>query len=260
MCVINGQYVSREEYIRIKEMQKEWKDYEHFNIAVNHGYAYGNTTVLRATADKSDFEILQMEWGFIPSHLLNRDEAAAYRRQYMTLNARGEEMLQPRKTYRDAALNRRCLILSSGYSESRHIYRFKKNGERLKTPDTYPYKIKIAGAPYFYMAGIWNPWTDRETGETVNTVAMVTAPANDLLKQIHNSMKRMPVILNDIQAYEWIFDDLTEEQITKLAGTRVSSRDLDYFTIAKEFRKAGDMDMPFEYNGLPPVDEALIMD
>ena len=31
------------------------------------------------------------------------------------------------------------------------------------------------------------------------------------MQQVHNTKKRMPTILNDDLAYEWIFGDLTEE-------------------------------------------------
>ncbi len=49
--------------------------------------------------------------------------------------------------------------------------------------------------PEFYMAGIYNPWTDQDTKITTNIFAIVTTEANTLMKQIHNSKERMPTIL-----------------------------------------------------------------
>ena len=39
------------------------------------------------------------------------------------------------------------------------------------------------------MAGIWQPWTDRETGEYVETFAIVPIKASKLMEQIHNTKK-----------------------------------------------------------------------
>ncbi|MEO6844404.1 MAG: hypothetical protein ABI184_04465 [Ginsengibacter sp.] len=41
------------------------------------------------------------------------------------------------------------------------------------------------------MAGIYNTWTDQETGETVDTFAIVTPRANSLMQQVYRSKKRM---------------------------------------------------------------------
>jgi hypothetical protein len=39
-----------------------------------------------------------------------------------------------------------------------------------------------------------NTWTDRDTGETKDTVAIITTKANKLMEQVHNSKMRMPVV------------------------------------------------------------------
>jgi putative SOS response-associated peptidase YedK len=44
------------------------------------------------------------------------------------------------------------------------------------------------------MAGIWQPWTDKATGEYVETFSIVTTKANKLMEQVHNSKTRMPTI------------------------------------------------------------------
>jgi len=70
------------------------------------------------------------------------------------------------------------------------------------------------------MAGIWQPWTDKETGEYVESFAIVTTKANQLMGQTHNTKKRMPAILNDDLAYEWLLGDLGEDRIFEIAGTQ----------------------------------------
>jgi len=93
----------------------------------------------------------------------------------LTLNAMSEEMLLPKKIYREAALSRRCLVLSSGFFEWRHLFPIgKKTGKPLKTAVKYPYHIGVKDHPYFFIAGVWQPWKDIETGEYVETFSVVT--------------------------------------------------------------------------------------
>ncbi|HEY5463866.1 MAG TPA: SOS response-associated peptidase family protein [Hanamia sp.] len=169
----------------------------------------------------------------------------------LTLNAMSEEMLLPKKMYRDAALKRRCLVLSSGFYEWRHVFTVgKKTGKPLKTAIKYPYHIGVKDREYFFMAGIWQPWKDTETGEYVETFSIVTTAANKLMEQIHNSKKRMPTILTEDLAWEWIFDDLDEERISEIARYQFPSEQMEACTISKDFRSALDPKEPVVYGDL----------
>lgn len=72
------------------------------------------------------------------------------------------------------------------------------------------------------MAGVWQPWTDKETGETFDTFAIVTTEANELMSLVHNKKKRMPTILTDEAAKEWMKPNLDEKQIQELATSQES--------------------------------------
>ena len=99
--------------------------------------------------------------------------------------------------FRDAALKRRCLIPASYFFEWRH---FKAPEE--KKPVTYPYTIGVKDQEYFYIAGIWQHWIDKSTGERIETVALITTAANTVMSQIHNTKNRMPTILPEELAYD----------------------------------------------------------
>jgi putative SOS response-associated peptidase YedK len=73
----------------------------------------------------------------------------------------------------------------------------KKTGLPLKTAIKYPYFINLPEKEYFYMAGIWTSWTDKNTGDYVESFSIVTTKANQLMEQVHNAKKRMPTILNE---------------------------------------------------------------
>ncbi|RTZ46294.1 hypothetical protein EJ377_18080 [Chryseobacterium arthrosphaerae] len=57
--------------------------------------------------------------------------------------------------FRKAALQRRCLILSSEFYEWRHLYRLnKRTNQPLKTADKYPYHIGLKTRIIFYCCNL----------------------------------------------------------------------------------------------------------
>ena len=52
------------------------------------------------------------------------------------------------------------------------------------------------------LAGLWDRWTDPETSEVVDSCAIVTTEANELLKTVPHD--RSPVILSVDAAHEWL--------------------------------------------------------
>ncbi len=265
MCYYNGQKVTRVEYIRLKQLEKAIANYDFLQKDLQIGFDYGLNAVLKRQPDIEDFDIVQMEWGFIPANIRTRDDLKRMREGYkdyngqfrppiITLNAVSEELLFPNKTYRDAGLNRRCLVLSSGFFEWRHVYPVnKKTGQPLKTATKYPYHITLKEKQYFYMAGVWQPWTDNLTGEYVESFAVVTTVANKLMEQVHNSKKRMPTILTEDLAYEWLFGDLTEERISEIAKFQIPADEMEVCTIAKDFRESIEPAKEFVYADMPPL-------
>lgn len=266
MCYYNGQKVTRDEFIRLKQLEKLVANYDFLSRDLQIGFDYNQSAVLKANAEKNDFDIVQMEWGFIPHYLKTREDVFKMRNGYkdangkfrpgiITLNAVCEELLLPGKIYKDATLKRRCLVLSTGFFEWRHIYpKNKRTGEPLKTAIKYPYYISLKDKGYFYMAGIWQPWTDKVTGEHVETFAIVTTKANKLMEQVHNSKKRMPTILNDDLAYEWLFGNLDEKRILEIASTQYPAEEMKTCSIAKDFRDALEPTKEFIYEDLPALE------
>jgi len=269
MCYYNGQKVTHVEFIRLKQLEKLVMNYDFLKNSMLNGFDYGKAAVLKRKDREEDFDIVQMEWGFIPSYLRTRedvykmrfgykDATGKFRPPLTTLNAMGEEMLKPGKMYREAALNRRCLILSSGFFEWRHLFPpNKRTGEPTKTAIKYPYHIGVKNKEYFYVAGIWQPWTDKSTGEFVETFSLVTTAANSLMSQVHNSKMRMPAILDDDLAYQWLFSNLDEDQITEIATSQFPANEMEACTITKDFRGALDPTEPFTYEDLPELELSL---
>jgi putative SOS response-associated peptidase YedK len=127
-----------------------------------------------------------LRWGLVP--FWARDPSSGNR----MINARAETLAE-KPAYRSAYQKRRCLILADGFYE----WRKERAGKT-------PYFISLANGQPFAFAGLWEAWTDRSTGESLQTTAIVTTAANEFLKDLHD---RMPVVLQPDTATLWLSSD-----------------------------------------------------
>ncbi|RFZ90092.1 hypothetical protein D0C36_22895 [Mucilaginibacter conchicola] len=257
MCYYNGQKVTRAEFIRLKGIEKAIRNYNFLNVGLHNGFNYAPCAILVPSEDGKSFEIVQAEWGYVPGYLKTREEALLFRRKYTTLNFKSENLFVKedgkRSMWADAAKNRRCLVLSTGIVESRHVPKIGKKGQLLKETIKYPYFITLKGHEYFFMPGLYNEWLDPETSEFVNTVAIGITEANTLMRQVHNSKLRMPTILTEDLAYEWLLGRPSEDRLNEIARTQVPSRMLDLCTVDPDYRTSGEV-RPRDYPELLPLD------
>ncbi|SCW38171.1 SOS response-associated peptidase [Mucilaginibacter sp. NFR10] len=261
MCYYNGQRVTRAEYIELKGLAKPVRNYDFLNVGVHNGFNYAPCAILVPTEDGKDFEITQAEWGYVPGFVKTRAEANIFRAKYTTLNFKSENLFVKedgkRSMWADAAKNRRCLVLSSGIVESRHIPKIGKKGQELKETIKYPYQVGLKDQEYFYLPGLYNEWLDPETGQFVNTVAFGITDSNYVMSQIHNSKKRMPSILTEDLAWEWLMEKPTEARLSQIARTQIPSSLLEFCTVDRDYRKTLEA-TPIEYPELAAIDTTFV--
>ncbi|WP_432328012.1 SOS response-associated peptidase [Mucilaginibacter sp. P25] len=261
MCYYNGQKVTRSEFIRLKNLEKEVRRYNFLTTGVHNGFNYAPCAILVATEDGKDFEIVQAEWGYVPGFVKTRAEANLFRAKFTTLNFKSENLFinesGKRSMWADAAKNRRCLVLSTGIVESRHVPKIGKKGQQLKETIKYPYHIGLKGQEYFYMPGLYNEWLDPETSQFVNTVAIGITQANALMRQIHNSKLRMPTILTEDLAYEWLLGNPEKDRLGTIARTQIPSRLMEFCTIDPNYRTANEA-TPREFPELAPLNTTYL--
>ncbi len=261
MCYYNGFKVSKTDYITLLGIEKDLRHYN-INKHVQSGFDYGNYPIAKPVPVEKDWEIVEAHWEYIPFWINNMEELKQYRQgidpktgkrsqPIPWLNFKGETVVES-KMFRQSALSRRCLVLSTHFFESRHIQIMGKRGTLLKTPEIFPYVIELKDQELFYMAGIWTPWTDKTTGETMETFALGTTEANSFMRQIHNSKNRMPTILTGSLADEWISPGLSEKRITELASYQIPSNQLQAHLIDKNFKSSFDPKAPFDYGDIVP--------
>lgn len=256
MCYYNGCKVTRAEYIRLMAIEKELKNLK-LSRPAQSGFDYKDWPIIKPIG-KNDFEIKNVHWEYIPESILDEFALRDARQRFTWLNAKGENLLVNEKgrpsMYREGALNGRCLVLSSGFYEWRHVPVIGKRGQELKQKKAIPHRIGVASdQEYFFMAGVSRVWTNERRGMSADTFAIVTTEANDLMQQVHNTKKRMPVILPEELAFEWLFGDLDEKRITELATFQYDSEEMFAYTVGKDFINSTDPWQEVEYEDCPPI-------
>lgn len=153
--------------------------------------------------DANPEDISFFKWGFLPSTVESEQQANDFLLKYNTLNAKSEEVSSSR-LYAESFYNHRCLVLCSGFFEWRKVKKEK-----------VPYYISLKDDEMFVFAGIWNETTDGK-GQKVKSFSILTVEANELMATVHNTKKRMPLILSPDDARKWIQKDLEKETLTSL--------------------------------------------
>jgi putative SOS response-associated peptidase YedK len=140
-------------------------------------------------------------WGLIPFWVKTWQDALKLRNQ--TLNAKSETVFD-KPAFRDSIVSRRCIIPVTGFFEWKHVGKEK-----------IPYFIHPKEQPFFYLAGIYSFWTDPSTRDVLPTFSILTGAANELMTDIHNSQKRMPLMIDRVNIDAWI-SELPKASIIEL--------------------------------------------
>ncbi|UCG28844.1 MAG: SOS response-associated peptidase [Bacteroidales bacterium] len=178
------------------------------------------------------------QWGLIPSW--SRNEEFANDIRYKTFNAKAETITE-KPSFRNAVKIHRCLVISRGFYEWQTVGREK-----------FPYFIYLRNNEIFAFAGIFDSWTNHETGEILNTFSIITTAANPLLEKIHNIKKRMPVILSPEDEWQWLDTSVPLSQSLQLLKPYDQAR-MGAHTISRLITKRGaeknvpDLVKPFAY-------------
>lgn len=180
-----------------------------------------------------------LKWGLIPFWVKDAGAAEGIRRK--TFNARMETILE-KPSFRGAVISRRCLVLCRGFYEWQ-----EKDKQKI------PHYIYMEGEPPIAMAGLYENWTDRNTGELIRTCTIITTAANSMMERIHNTKKRMPVILSRDNQKAWIDPDLSAGQAFRYLKP-VDEKQMAAHTISRLISKRGvdknvpELVEPFSYD------------
>lgn len=176
-------------------------------------------------------------WGLIPSWV--EDENEANEIMMKTFNARSET-IDTKPAFRESFTSRRCLVPVRGFFEWQHI-----GGRKI------PWYISLRDEDIFSLAGIWDSWK-MKGGVSLDTFSVVTTRANELMSEIHNTRKRMPVILPVAAEKLWLKEGLEKNTAAELMEP-VASEMLKAHTISplitntRADRNRQELIMPYNY-------------
>jgi putative SOS response-associated peptidase YedK len=132
-------------------------------------------------------------------------------RSSLNINARCESVFE-KASFKESIKSKRCLIPINGY------YEWKKEEYSNKS---IPHIIKPKDKNYFALAGIYEIWYDKEIGQNILTVALITTKPNEIINTIHD---RMPVFLDKKDWKIWLSKDSTPRDLNTLL--KPSSNDI----------------------------------
>ena len=162
-------------------------------------------------------EIRLFLWGLIPSWTQTSEQAGQMRS--MTLNARSESVFE-KPSFRKSILSRRCLVPADGFFEWQAV-----GNKRI------PWFIRSKEQEIFSFGGIWDLW-EGESGKPLFTYSVLTTDANPMMAEIHNTKRRMPLILTSDTENKWLDQKAGPDEIRSLM-TPYPEEKLESWTIGK---------------------------
>lgn len=178
----------------------EWDKY-YYHLS---GFSFQKVPVL--TSEHPE-KIQVFNWGLIPKWV--PDEQKAMDIRMYTLNAKSETIFQT-PSFRNVISSKRCLVMASGFFEP-HTFNKKK----------YTFYVGLKNQKAFALAGIYDEWVNKNTGEIHNTCSVITMKPEGVMAKIHNKVEkdgtpdpRTPIILDKENMMNWINPSLKKEEIT----------------------------------------------
>ena len=151
--------------------------FERYNIAPSQ-----EILAIRTDPETGRPEWALLRWGLVP--FWSKEPGG----KRPLINARAEG-IEAKPSFRGPMRHRRCIVPASGF------YEWRRQGTGKQ-----PYFVRPAAAEVFALAGIWDHWEGKQ-GEVIESVAIITTSANELMQPIHD---RMPVILGKEDVAAWI--------------------------------------------------------
>lgn len=155
-----------------------------------------NPVPLPVITNKKPQTLQYFIWGLVPFF----SKAAVSK--YKTINARIENIMTS-GAYRKPLQTQRCIVPVNCYFE------WQKQEDGTKVPHVIYHRQQ----KYFGMAGVWDQWTNKETGEIVETFSIITMPALPELEKLHH---RQPVVLSPDNYKHWLKEGISVSRVMDL--------------------------------------------
>lgn len=134
-----------------------------------------------------------LHWGLIPSW--SKDKSIAFKLS----NARSETAAD-KPSFRHSFKQQRCMIPIDGY------YEWVRDGKNKQ-----PYYHHRVDNQIIWLAGLWENWVSKESGESIRSFTILTQDAVGKASDIHN---RMPVFVDgSSNAGAWLDNQIHDKEV-----------------------------------------------
>lgn len=142
-------------------------------------------------------------WAKKPMYMINARAEGDHNKEDDP-NYKGAKGIISKPSFRKPIRSQRCLVIADAFIEG-------TVKEKLSKPFVVYLKNNVRP---FAFAGLWDEWTNKETGEIIRSFSIITTTANDLLQKLPHH--RSPVILDRRHEAKWLNTDLPLADVTKL--------------------------------------------
>ena len=204
-----------------------------FEVIPNYNVA-PTQKIITVIKHNNENKLEKLHWGLVP--FWAKDISIGSR----MINARAETVSQ-KPSFRNAFRKRRCLIPADGFYE----WKGEKGNKQ-------PYYVSIPSGEPFSFAGLWETWTDKETGEesVYKSCTIITTAASESIREIHH---RMPAILDPEFHDKWLNTDIQDPKALQVIIDDGIIHNMSFYPVSKLVNSVKNNDP----NCIKPVDENL---
>jgi len=185
-----------EQYARRYGTTEEWEEVKKTLPPTYHASGFDAPDIPVITNEHPE-KVQLMQWGFVPMVYAPKKGG----RPLNTLNARNDNIYNPRSIYRKSAESKHCLVMIDGWFDHH-----KKDGV------AYPHYVQLKNHEPFMIAGLWQTFVSEKDEIELNTVTLITGPANKEVAWVHNEPayspeSRMVYVVSPEDDERWLFSD-----------------------------------------------------
>lgn len=191
----------------VKTIESKFQVKADFELWANFNLAAGQKAPIITSENPSDLQLYHFgftpSWAKKPTYVINARSEGDHNVENDP-NFTGTMGIIKKPFFRKSIRSKRCLVPADAFIEG-------STKEKLDKP--YLVYMEDGNRP-FALAGIYDEWVNKESGEIFPTFAIITCRPNKLLQKIPHH--RMPVILNESSYKDWLNKETSLSDVTAL--------------------------------------------
>ena len=215
--------LTKQAFPQLRDRRTQFTD---TNPGIEHVTSFGFPEYPVLANIDGELVLTEMEWSVNPT--FEKDEKQRLIRRRKMANATTEKVLEDKRSFWQRIKNNRCLIPMSGNYEHREIEGWKNK---------VPYYIWMADRETYHLPGFYHVEDAVDAdGQPIKkySFALLTRPANEVLKLIHNSGEfrhRMPLYLTPEIEEFWLSNQFTNDDMKAVFDYMMPGENFNFQTV-----------------------------